>query len=88
VQLLNTVRRVEQLRQQFKDSAGNIAGHHYQRFASAYLAREDKRGSSKLGRLLAERLQPTEAMLTDEIRGLLSKVIGTFQRETCHSCGS
>jgi hypothetical protein len=27
-------------------------------------------------------------MLTDEIRGLLSKVIGTFQRETCHSCGS
>jgi hypothetical protein len=64
VQLFNTVRRVE-LRQQFKDSAGNIAGHDYQRFISAYLAREEERGGSQLGRLLAEWLRLAETVLTE-----------------------
>ena len=87
MQLLNTFRRVE-LRQHFEDSAGNVAGHDYQRFSSAYLAHEDERGSSQLGRLFAEWLRPAEAVLTEEIRGLFGELIGTFQRETCHSYGS
>ena len=45
-QLLNTVRRAE-LRQHFKDSAGNIAGQDYQRFTSVLLVREEKRGGSR-----------------------------------------
>jgi TM2 domain-containing membrane protein YozV len=52
-QLLNAGIRAE-LRQQFKDSAGNIAGENYQRFTSVHLAREEKRGSSQLRRLVVE----------------------------------
>jgi len=87
VQFLNTVRRVE-LRQQFQHSAGNIAGHDYQRFASTYFTREDERGGSQLGRLLAEWLRSAEAVFTEEMRGVLRELIGALQRETCHVYGS
>jgi hypothetical protein len=63
-QLLSTARRVE-LRQQLKDGARNIAGQDHQRFTSVHLAREAKRGSSQLRRLLVGWLWRAETVLTE-----------------------
>jgi hypothetical protein len=87
VQLLDTLSRVE-MRQEFKDGGGNIAGQDYHRFAPVHLAREEERGGSQLGRLLVEWLWPTEAVRAEEIGGLFGEFIGAFQRKTCHIYGS